>query len=386
MNHEITFLRSVLNSMIEGVLVVDQKTMKVLLYNDKFASMWDIDEETMLALDSVLMKDAVLNKVLDPKKFMVRIEEIIKLQEKESTDIIELKDHQYYERRSLILDMGNEQTARLYFFRDVTKEREKIKHNEKMLEDRDVLLLNAAQMSAIGEMAGNIAHEINNPLAIIKMSSKCLKEMLSNPEKLDSEMINRMISAIDNTVDRIAKTVLGLRNISRKTSEEKMVCNLDQIVSDVMGIACEKCKSFGIKIIQTITPEILEQPLYFNRIQISQVLINLLNNSADALEHLEQADRWIEIRAEHRDENLYIYVTDGGKGLAPDIKDKIFTPYFTSKGIGKGTGIGLTISKTLIEKNGGRFYLDENSYNTCFVISLPAPHSVKFEPIRLHIR
>ncbi len=373
MTYEITFLRSILNTMHEGVLVVDQTTMKVLLYNKKFLEMWDIDQEILATMDSVRMRNSVLDKICEPEIFIKRVEEIIALKLNETLDIIKLKNETYIERRSIIMELEDKQQGRLYFYRDVTQEQQKHNQTEKTLKEQEMMLINGAQLGAIGEMAGNIAHEINNPLAIIKISAKCLKELVSAPAELDHVMIDKMIGAIENTVERIAKTVSGLSNISRNSTDDKMVCNYGDILNDVYGIAWEKYKRSGIKVIESTPKEILETPLFLNRIQISQVLINLLNNSADALEHLPSSEKWIELRIEQTKESIFLYVTDGGKGIPQEIKDKIFVPFFTTKGIGKGTGIGLSISKKLVEENGGTFYYDERSPNTCFVVKLPLP-------------
>jgi signal transduction histidine kinase len=105
------------------------------------------------------------------------------------------------------------------------------------------------------------------------------------------------------------------------------------------------------------------------RVQLSQVILNLLGNSFDAIENLEE--RWVEVRCEKNEQNLIIKLIDSGNGIPSAIKEKIFQPFFTTKEIGKGTGLGLSLSHSIIKNHQGIFSLDENMKNTCFVITLP---------------
>lgn len=100
-----------------------------------------------------------------------------------------------------------------------------------------------------------------------------------------------------------------------------------------------------------------------------QVILNLLNNSYDALESLNE--KWIEIKLQKNNNKIVISVTDSGEGIPNNISHKIFEPFFTTKEIGKGPGLGLCISKGIIEGYKGNLYLDKSSFNKCFIIELP---------------
>lgn len=116
---------------------------------------------------------------------------------------------------------------------------------------------------------------------------------------------------------------------------------------------------------------IKQTDFFFNgrQAQIEQVLLNLLNNSFDAIQ--STPDRWIHITARLENHRVLILVTDSGTGIPNDVQQKMLQPFFTTKEVGKGTGLGLSISKGIIEDHQGQLYYDPKNKNTCFVIDLP---------------
>lgn len=240
---------------------------------------------------------------------------------------------------------------------------------EKMVEEKAEKLVRSAELASLGEMAGGIAHEINNPLTIIKSSTRVLN-MMMNKNKYDEATFKEYLVNIDQTVERIAGIILGLRNISRRADNDvSAMCCFKDILNDVLSVASEKFNSKGIEIRKNYTDETLTRQFNSNRIQVSQVLVNLLNNAYDAIIDLEA--KWVEILIEFETESIYVKITDSGNGIPLLIREKIFNPFYTTKEIGKGTGIGLSISKSMVEKAGGKFYYDNNCANTRFIVQLP---------------
>jgi signal transduction histidine kinase len=247
-----------------------------------------------------------------------------------------------------------------------------------VLEQRKVLEY-SSRMSSLGEMAGGIAHEINNPLMIIRTAASVMKKAVESgntqPEKLSN-----YCDKIENTTDRISKIIHGLLVLSRDTSEEgHSVFTLGENITDVLDLCGEKFKSVGIDIKVNLSPDILNMKILGRRVQFSQVFLNLLHNSYDAIEELEE--RWIQIDGEIEDNKLYIYFMDSGKGIPQAIQDKIMDPFFTTKEIGRGTGLGLSLSMSIIKNHKGDFYIDRNSPNTKFVISIPLAENI-LDPLR----
>lgn len=228
-------------------------------------------------------------------------------------------------------------------------------------------LISSAKMSALGEMAGGIAHEINNPLAIIDVRSRHIQNVLTK-EVPDIEKAIEFAKIIESTTHRTATIVNGLRMFSRSgENDSKMIFSLKNVLLDTIMLCSDKFNASSVEIIVDSSME--DFKIFGVPVQISQVFLNLFNNANDAIEKLEQ--KWIKIDFEKKDQNVHIRVTDSGKGIPKEIQEKVMLPFFTTKPIGKGTGLGLSVSRGIIESHCGKLIIDNSSENTCFVIMLP---------------
>lgn len=236
-------------------------------------------------------------------------------------------------------------------------------------EQQNMILINSAKMSSLGEMASGVAHEINNPLAIIAGHAESMTRYFEKGQLQESDIkaLGTKIEKIQNSVNRIAKIVRGLRNFSRSGDRDPLAkVGIQKIITSVLDLSAEKFKSSGV---QVITGEIPAVSIRARETQIEQILINLLNNAYDAI--LGQANPWIKIDFKTNNSRIAIEITDSGPGIPDSLKEKIMIPFFTTKEIGKGTGLGLSISKGIAEEHSGRLQLNEKSPNTCFVLELP---------------
>ena len=229
------------------------------------------------------------------------------------------------------------------------------------------LIVSASKMAALGEMAGGVAHEINNPLATIKNLSGQIQEIVDdNP--LDRSLLKEMAADVEATTNRIAKIVQGLRSFSRNGSDDPyLTVNIHQIIEETLSFCRERMKHHGTNL--TVSSFRKDLCLEGHATEISQVLLNLLNNADDAIADLKE--KWIKISVVDKGDEVEIQVTDSGHGIPLDVQSKIFQPFFTTKEIGKGTGMGLSISTGIIQSHNGKLILDNHCLNTRFVIQLP---------------
>lgn len=228
-------------------------------------------------------------------------------------------------------------------------------------------LAQSSKMVALGEMAGGVAHEINNPLAVIMGHANRLRS-LSEKGGLTKEDVLETSHKLEKTALRISKIVKGLRVYSREVDNEELQDVLvSELIDDTLSFCMEKFRSYGIQIIVDVEPS--HAQICCRPIQISQVLLNLLNNSFDAIKN--QADRWIEIKFSMVSEGSRIEVSDSGKGIPSDIQDKIMEPFFTTKPVGVGTGLGLSICSGIVSAHGGVLTLLQGRPHTTFRLALP---------------
>lgn len=232
------------------------------------------------------------------------------------------------------------------------------------------------RLKTLGEMGAGVAHEINNPLAIIKFNLERIKQGLSNSLDRDSSKfaaeapkIFEMIDKTLNATERVSKIVRGLLMFSKEGSSEPMKPHtLATIIMDTLLFCLERAKSKNIQLNVADCPDI---QLFCNPVQISQILLNLLNNSIEALDDVTNADKGIWIDFEKRSTLVSIRVKNSGPLISLENRKKIFLPFFTTKDVGVGTGLGLSIALGIAERHNGRLYLDEASTQTCFVLELP---------------
>ncbi|PWU14015.1 MAG: hypothetical protein C5B49_13845 [Bdellovibrio sp.] len=233
--------------------------------------------------------------------------------------------------------------------------------------EQNLRLLGSSRLNSLGEMAGNIAHEINNPMAVISMLAQRLR-LQAQSGKLDLAKLIESADKIELTCVRIATIIRGLRLCSRNGIADPMVReNVGSIIQDVSSLCAETLKAKKIRL-EIECDEELE--LVCQPVRISQALLNLLVNAKDALQAV--ADRWIHIQARIENDLVYITVTDSGRGIPAQLRSRIMEPFFTTKPPGKGTGLGLSISKDIAEHHGGTLFLNNEHPQTQFVLVFPA--------------
>ncbi len=215
---------------------------------------------------------------------------------------------------------------------------------EKVIREQELQLVESSRLSALGEMAGGVAHEINTPLGAILLAAGQLKKNLSTEGDVNIDKAVKFTDLIINTVNRVGNIVKSLRQVSRDgTSDELEFCMLSDIIEDSLGLCRERFAAKGINLELEGDAHV---PVLAKRIQLSQVILNLLNNSFHVAQ--QQENGWIKLRCEGSGDRCKIYVIDCGAGIEEAVLEKIFQPFFTTKEVGEGTGLGMSVSQQIV--------------------------------------
>ncbi len=217
--------------------------------------------------------------------------------------------------------------------------------------------IQSAKMATLGEMSAGIAHEINNPLAILSGAVQTLARYLDDPEKIESRLF-----AMKTAIDRISRIVSGLRKFSRSADHSrKEIHDLRKILREVLILVQNRSAEFAVPVtIEAATDAFVS----CNEIEMQQIFINLINNGIDAVR--DRDERWVRIRLFRKKGRVVVQIRDSGNGIDPACAEKLFQPFFTTKPVGEGTGLGLSIVKGILDEHHASIELLENDRNTCF--------------------
>ena len=235
--------------------------------------------------------------------------------------------------------------------------------------------LNAARLVAAGEMAAGVAHEINNPLTIIDLHICKLKKMYIDPDApINYHDFTNSIDKVQSMVSRIVKIIKGLKALARDGHSDPMQrFSVHNMMEEIKVLVDMKIKGQDIFFKTEISEEGLE--VIGREVQISQVLVNLINNSVDAIS--THKEKWITLSISTAEEQVVFTLTDSGEGIPSELQENIMRPFFTTKDSLRGTGLGLSISKSIVEEHGGVFYYNKSSPHTQFVFTLQTTEHIK---------
>ena len=224
----------------------------------------------------------------------------------------------------------------------------------------------SAKMSSLGEIAGSIAHEINNPLSVIIGRAEHTTMKLEQ-KNLDKSEIISDLKKISETGHKITKLIKSLNTYIRSTTNDPFViCDIKEVILESIEMFEINLKHKSIDIRLHCADDLIVNA---HPHALSHALVNIIKNAVDAIEDLPE--RWIEIKVSTLEDHVDIQITDSGIGIEKSILNKIMLPFFTTKPLGKGTGLGLSITKKIIEEHSGSLFYEKNSTNTRFVIRLP---------------
>lgn len=251
-----------------------------------------------------------------------------------------------------------------------------LKITEQELSHHKAQLASSSKLVALGQMAAGLAHEINNPLAVIVARVHRISQILKTEKSPIHPSIEQSLDAINKTVNRISQIVKGLKTFSHDgQSGEKQTVLLDHIIMETLSYCESRFKNHQVDFQYINENKSIE--INCNPTQISQVFLNLLNNAFDALSGT--AEKKISFKVVQLNKIIRIQIQDNGPGIPSQHQDKLMTPFFTTKEIGKGTGLGLSISKGIIEAHQGKFYFLHHEPMTTVCIELAIDESKKIQ-------
>jgi two-component system, NtrC family, sensor kinase len=238
---------------------------------------------------------------------------------------------------------------------------------EKLLDIKKLATAGTAKMSALGEMAAGIAHEINNPLAVIVGRAGTLID-LAESDRLNADQVKVAAQSIETTCLRISKTIRSLGAFARDGEKDELqFVPVAALISDTLELCRERFKTHGVELRIDVPSSALS--VQCRSVQITQVMVNLLNNAFDAVAGLS-SERWVVISVTQKNEICEISVSNGGPTIPDDIRERIMQPFFTTKPPGKGTGLGLSISQRILDSHESVLELDPSARHTRFSFKL----------------
>lgn len=371
------FLEAQVESTLDGILVVNREA-KIILRNKRFDEIFRVPEHIIEGGDDAKARDWVTNRVKDREQFAARINHLYANPDEMGRDEIALIDETILDRYSApVKDKNGKNYGRIWVFRDIT-ERRKL----------EAQFLQSQKMEGIGQLAGGVAHDFNNILAIIQMQAGLLKN--SSLSDKQSEFTDE----IGSTVQRAAALTRQLLLFSRREVFQPR----DMDLSESVAATTKMLKRIVRESVQ-IEIKLAPQPMsvHADPGMMDQVLMNLTVNARDAMP--DAGRLMIETSVVEFSETnvckspqgrpgtfVCLSVSDTGTGIAPEVLPKIFEPFFTTKEVGKGTGLGLATVFGIMQQHQGwvdvesevgrgssfRIYLPRLPLNTAKKITSPA--------------
>jgi two-component system sensor kinase FixL len=248
------------------------------------------------------------------------------------------------------------------FVRDLTESRE----SERRLQDVQGELVHVGRLTALGEMASALAHELNQPLTA---ASNFLNGsmVLVEREPVDKARLREMLRMTTEQVLRGGQIIRRLREFVARGEAERRIENLPQLLEEAGALAMVGAKEKGVRLRFAVARDV--ELVLADKVQVQQVALNLIRNAIEAMQDAPKRD--LVVGARLTDEDMVeVFVSDTGTGISPQAAEQLFQPFFTTKA--EGMGVGLSISRTIVEAHGGRIWVEPNpAGGTVFRFTLP---------------
>jgi two-component system sensor kinase FixL len=250
------------------------------------------------------------------------------------------------------------------FIRDLTERQQ----TEARLQELQSELVHISRLTAMGEMASTLAHELNQPLAAISNYIKGSQRMLEAATDENSVTLRDALGKAADQAMRAGHIIRRLRDFVSRGESERRVENIAKLIEEASALALVGIKDRGIRVQFLFDPSV--DLVLADRVQVQQVLLNLIRNAMDSMETAAVRELLISVKPDEG-RHVRVSVSDSGSGIAPEIAEQLFQPFVTTKR--QGMGVGLSISRTIIEAHGGRIWVEANAKGgTTFHFTLAA--------------
>jgi two-component system, cell cycle sensor histidine kinase and response regulator CckA len=363
LEHSVSLLNSTLESTVDGILVISNGG-RVSSCNQKFLDMWHIPRIAVAGLRNEDLLASVAPQLETPEDFLDDLETMQAKSDTVGFKMLTLKDGRIFERYSQPQRVDGAIVGRVWSFRDVTQARR--------LEDE---LRQAQKMEAVGRLAGGVAHEFNNVLMII---SGYADQLLHDPELPESD--RAYCERLIEDTRRATVLVRQLLAFSRKHPIRRQTVDINAIVKDISKML-QPLLSTRIQLV-VVCPD-TKLIVNADPSQLELMIMNLVINARDAMPNggilslMTSSETLREEVAlpEAPKEFVVLQINDTGIGMPPEIKQRIFEPFFSTKDVGKGTGLGLSMVYGIVEQADGHITVEsEPNHGTTFRIYLPLSH------------
>lgn len=259
---------------------------------------------------------------------------------------------------------------------DIKQQRDEIKKAYDQLKEATVNLIQTEKMTALGELTASVAHELNQPLNVIKIISQDIIRDIKN-NRLNKEYLEKDLTDIIDQVNKMSEIIDHMRIFTRRTEgviKEKVDINTP--IEGVFKLLGQQLKLHNIEVVKELGSDLY---VIGDPIRLEQVFMNIIINARDAVEKIKDKRQMkIEIKSylSPETQEVVVEIKDNGCGMPESVMNKIFEPFFTTKEPGKGTGLGLSVTKKIVEEHNGKIHVEsKEGEGTTFKVILPAIQS-----------
>jgi PAS domain S-box-containing protein len=353
--------RTLFNSDPHPIFILDSRTFNILDVNQRTQDSYGYSREELLGIPFLQMGEKNDKELVDSLKSL----------SEDRSHLLTKKRHYrkggrpFYVNINMSFAKYGEMDVIVASTTDITEVIEK-----------ETQLIQAGKMTTLGVMAAGMAHEINQPLNVIQVCADFFLKMLNRGQKIEDEDLRSMANDIVTNVERASGVIKHVRDFARQSEPVRSRVNINDPINDVFKVLGHQLKVHDVEVELDLDPDVPDIMAEHNRLE--QVFINLVSNAIDAMDEknnrpeISDKEKRLTIKSFAENGNVCIKVTDTGIGMSEEVKNKIFEPFYTTKKVGKGTGLGISISYGIVQDYKGAIDIESAvGKGTTFTLKFP---------------